>query len=90
MDVWVWAAAWVAALSLLDFGLCAWDKVRARRGGARVPEARLLGIAALGGSPGLVLAMGLVRHKTRKASFLLPLVVIVVLQAAMASWLLTR
>jgi uncharacterized membrane protein YsdA (DUF1294 family) len=37
-----------------------------------VPEAALLALALLGGWPGEALAMLAVRHKTRKAAFLLP------------------
>ncbi len=81
--------AWVGAASLVDFALAVADKSQARRGGARVRERTLLAWALAGGSPGLVLAMLLARHKTRKAAFLLPLGGILVAQAA-AAWLLLR
>lgn len=57
--------AWQAALSLLDFALCGWDKRCARRARRRVPERRLLGLAALGGAAGLWAGMYAFRHKTR-------------------------
>lgn len=57
--------AWLAALSLIDLALCGWDKRCARRERRRVPERRLLGLAALGGAAGLWAGMYLFRHKTR-------------------------
>ncbi len=45
------------------------DKARAVAGLRRVPEADLLGLALLGGTPGAFLARHLFRHKTRKQPF---------------------
>lgn len=78
----------VALLSLIAFAACVWDKRQAIAGWPRVPEATLLGLALVGGSPGLLLGMALARHKTRKTAFLAPLAGIVLLQAAAAWWLL--
>lgn len=78
--------AWVAAWSVLAFGACALDKARAQRGRKRVPERALLGLALVGGSPGLLTGMVLVRHKTRKTAFLLPLALILVAQALALAW----
>src|SRR5687768_3511430 len=62
-------AAWLALTSLVAFGACVWDKQRAQGGGSRVRERTLLVWALVGGSPGLLVGMVLVRHKVRKASF---------------------
>lgn len=75
-----WFAAWVAAASVVTSGAAVFDKSRAQRGGPRVRERTLLLAAFVGGSPGLVVAMLVVRHKTRKASFLLKLALVLVLQ----------
>ncbi|MCX6648327.1 MAG: DUF1294 domain-containing protein [Candidatus Bathyarchaeota archaeon] len=54
-------------VSLVCFGL---DKLWAIRGGARIPESRLLSLAFLGPF-GALMGMLLFRHKTRKPRFLL-------------------
>ena len=57
------------------------DKQRATSGGRRVPEADLLGLALIGGSPGALLARRWFRHKTRKEPFSTQLLLIAALQA---------
>jgi uncharacterized membrane protein YsdA (DUF1294 family) len=81
-EVWQYAAMWVAAWSLLAFAVAAFDKARARRAKGRISERALLLLALVGGSPGLVLAMLTVRHKTRKVAFLAPLALVIAFQAA--------
>lgn len=62
-------AVYLVAANLAGWGAFAWDKLRARDGLWRVPERTLLTIAAIGGSPGAILAMRTLRHKTRKQPF---------------------
>ena len=57
------------------------DKRRARKGARRIPEADLLGLALIGGTPGAYAARHLLRHKTRKQPFSFRLHMIAVLQA---------
>ncbi len=80
--LYLWA---INILSLLAFG---WDKLRARRRKGRIPERRLLWLAALGGSPGAVMGRWIFNHKTRKRGFSTWLFAIVCLQAAtcFATW----
>lgn len=59
----------LAALNLVTFALFLRDKRRARAGRARIPEAVLLQLALLGGSPSAKLAQHLLRHKSRKQPF---------------------
>lgn len=64
------------------------DKARARAGEWRIPEAQLLGLALIGGTPGAFLARRLFRHKTRKQPFGTLLWVIAVAQVGLAVGLL--
>ncbi|MFY2823144.1 DUF1294 domain-containing protein [Ruegeria sp. MALMAid1280] len=69
--LYLWA---INILSLVAFG---WDKLRARRRKGRIPERKLLWLAALGGSPGAVMGRWIFNHKTRKRSFSMRLFLIV-------------
>jgi len=72
-----------AALLLINAwtAFCFWqDKQKAINGLRRTPEAELLGLALIGGTPGAFLARHLFRHKTRKEPFSTHLQVILALQ----------
>ena len=58
-----------AGVNLAAFGLCGWDKLRAKMGAWRVPERVLMGFAAAFGSLGLLLGMAVFHHKVRKPKF---------------------
>jgi uncharacterized membrane protein YsdA (DUF1294 family) len=76
-----------AVAGALTFALFGWDKHQARRGGRRVPEARLHALALAGGFAGAWLGMLAFRHKTRKPAFrAVPLCAAVVHAAAWAWW----
>ena len=60
---------WFGVMSLLALLLFGWDKHLARRHRRRIPEASLLGCAALGGSAGALAGLLLFHHKTRKPAF---------------------
>jgi uncharacterized membrane protein YsdA (DUF1294 family) len=86
-------AAWLVALNLTAFGYYGFDKRQARRGGRRVPEVVLHGLALAGGSAGAWLAMRLFRHKTVKGRFRLVFWLIVCLQLTLLvgiTWLVWR
>lgn len=61
--------AYLILINIAAFALYAMDKKRAQRKMWRVPEGRLLLIAALGGSLGALCAMHALHHKTKHAKF---------------------
>lgn len=65
----VLALGYGIAVNLIGFGLFGWDKSCAAHGRRRVPEKRLLTVAALGGAPAMLLGRSVFRHKTRKQPF---------------------
>jgi uncharacterized membrane protein YsdA (DUF1294 family) len=74
--------AGLLGVNVVTLGLYGYDKCQAAVGGTRIPEATLHVAALLGGSPGAVLAQGLFRHKTRKRSFRIVFITIVLVQVA--------
>ena len=64
------------------------DKLKAKRGAWRIPEATLMGVAAIGGSVGALLGMHLFRHKTRHAKFTVGIPLILALQIVLAVFLI--
>lgn len=83
-------AGYLAAVNLAAFAAFGLDKHRARTGGWRIPEARLLGLAAAGGGVGAAAAQRLFRHKTTKEPFASRLRLIFAAQAIsglLAAWI---
>jgi uncharacterized membrane protein YsdA (DUF1294 family) len=82
--------AWLVAVNGVAFLTYGYDKwIAARPRALRVPEAVLLGLALLGGSPGAFVGMRLFHHKTAKASFFTRFIGIVVLQVLLVvAWLI--
>lgn len=60
-------------INAVSFLIMLIDKRKAVKKAWRIPEATLLGIAAIGGSLGAMVAMRLFRHKTRHLKFALGL-----------------
>lgn len=75
--------SWLLAINVTTFLVYLYDKLIARTQRTRVPEAVLLGLAFVGGTPAAVLAMILLRHKTAKRSFQLKFVVVVAVQVVL-------
>lgn len=71
---------WLAAINLWTLRCFRHDKQSAMQGRRRTPEADLLGLALLGGSPAAFAARRLYRHKTRKEPFSTRLTVIAAIQ----------
>ena len=77
---------WLGCLSALTFLLFGWDKLMAKLGRSRIPEAALLGAALFGGGTGALLGMLLFRHKIRKAPFPVLVPLFFLLQLALLGW----
>ena len=78
------------AVSLIAIFVTVFDKIRARNGGWRVPEAILMTLSAIGGSVAMYLTMLLIRHKTKHIKFMLGIPIIMVFQAVFLVWLNSR
>ena len=65
-------------INAVGFVIMLADKIKAKRGAWRIPEATLLTVAAIGGSLGAFLGMYLFRHKTKhpKLTVTVPLLLI--------------
>ena len=66
------------------------DKLFAKSGAWRVPERNLLGLAAMGGSIGVWLAMYTVRHKTKHTKFVIGVPLILAIQIGFVLYLILR
>ena len=79
----LWFALVLLALNLFTMLRFWQDKKRAVAGERRIPEAHLLSLALIGGSPGALAARRMFRHKTRKQPFSTWLFLIVAIQAGL-------
>ena len=77
----------LAAVNLFTFILYGVDKLKAKRGAWRIPEATLLLAAALGGSLGALLGMELFRHKTKHWQFKILVPLFLVLHIALGVYI---
>ena len=59
------------------------DKMKAKRGAWRIPEATLMGVAAIGGSFGAYFGMKTFRHKTKHPKFYIGLPVLMAIHAVL-------
>lgn len=75
-------------VNALAFLLMLMDKQKARKNKWRIPEATLMWTAALGGSVGALLGMYTFRHKTLHKKFSVGIPVILILQLALAVYVL--
>ena len=77
----------LGAVNLFTFILYGVDKLKAKRGAWRIPEATLLLAAALGGSLGALLGMELFRHKTKHWQFKILVPLFLVLHIALGVYI---
>ncbi|MGV0921940.1 DUF1294 domain-containing protein [Empedobacter falsenii] len=67
-------------INLIAFFLFKIDKNKAIKGQNRISEFTLCSVTLVGGTIGSILAMQIYRHKTKKTSFILKILIIVMIQ----------
>lgn len=75
---------YLIVINALAFLLMLVDKQKAKKHLWRIPEATLIGSAAIGGSIGALAGMYTFRHKTKHPKFTIGIPVILVFQLALA------
>ena len=80
--------AYLAAINVTAFILYGVDKHRARKGGKRIPEKILFGVAVVGGSVGALAGMYVFRHKKRHRRFKYGLPAILLAHLCLAAFFL--
>ena len=84
---------YLTIINAIAFLLMLIDKQKAKKKKWRIPEATLMGSAAIGGSIGALAGMYTFRHKTKHPKFTIGVPVILVLQLILAVaviWLLHK
>ena len=79
---------YLAAINLIAFLAFGIDKLKARKGWWRIPEAVLMWLAVLSGSIGALLGMKLWHHKTLHKKFRFGVPAILILQIAIVVFLI--
>ncbi len=69
--------------NIIVFVTYGYDKYLAKKGGRRISEKRLMGMAFFFGGPGAFLGMQIFRHKTKHLQFEILVPIFMVLQAGM-------
>ncbi|WP_334074960.1 MULTISPECIES: DUF1294 domain-containing protein [Paenibacillus] len=80
---------WLLFINAVAYIVMSDDKRRARQRKERIPERTLFLLAAIGGAPGVLLAMQLKRHKTKHMSFRVGIPLLLVLNAALYGYFFT-
>ena len=81
---------YLLAVNIVTFLLYGIDKYKAKKGRWRISEATLLLMAVIGGSIGAWAGMRLWHHKTMHKKFKYGIPIIIIIQVALAVYLLTN
>ena len=81
---------YLLAVNIATFLLYGIDKYKAKKSKWRISEATLLTMAAIGGSIGAWAGMRLWHHKTMHKKFKYGIPIIIIMQVALAVYLLTN
>ena len=80
MGVIIYFLIYLAIINLVGFCMMGIDKLKAKRHEWRIPEAALFAVAIFGGSIGSIIGMYTLRHKTKLATFVVGMPIILALQ----------
>jgi len=80
MPYYIYCFYYLIIINLIAIIVTVSDKRRAKKQLWRIPEATLLLISALGGSPAMLITMHIIRHKTQHKKFMIGIPVIIALQ----------
>ena len=83
-------AYYLLAIDAVAFILYGIDKYKAKKNQWRISEATLLTMAAIGGSIGAWVGMRIWHHKTMHKKFKYGIPIIIIMQVALAEYLLTN
>ena len=81
---------YLLAINFVSFFLYGIDKYKAKKNQWRISEATLLTMAAIGGSIGAWVGMRIWHHKTMHKKFKYGIPIIIIMQVALAVYLLTN
>ena len=88
MEIYIWYS--LAAINVITFLVYGIDKLKAKKGKWRIPEATLLLLAIVGGSIGAWCGMKVWHHKTMHKKFRYGLPLILLLQLSAVLYFLVR
>lgn len=78
----------LCVISLISIFVTISDKLKAKRGKWRVPEAVLMLLSAVGGAFAMYVTMHLIRHKTKHKKFMVGIPIIMVFHLILLAWIL--
>lgn len=82
LPLWVFAG-WYIMFNIIGMCVTMTDKERARHDRTRIPERTLMLLGFLGGAPMMWVTMLLIRHKTRRAKFMIMMPLLTLAHAAL-------
>ncbi len=86
MEKYLWI--YIAAVNMLSFIMCVYDKVAAIKKKRRISERTLFAVSIIGGAAGMLAGMLLVRHKTKHWYFMVFVPLLITVHAVVITMLL--